>query len=79
MPKISASILSADFSILKDEIMKLEEAGADYITVDVMDCMFRTHNITLGPKSDHRALPNSFRCASHYRKAGTLHKRVHNS
>ncbi|CAG7588588.1 Ribulose-phosphate 3-epimerase [Hyalomma marginatum] len=42
MPKISASILSADFSILKDEIMKLEEAGADYITVDVMDCMFRT-------------------------------------
>ncbi|MDJ1407091.1 MAG: hypothetical protein MRQ13_01640 [Candidatus Midichloria sp.] len=31
MPKISASILSADFSILKDEIMKLEEAGAEII------------------------------------------------
>ncbi|AEI89405.1 MAG: Putative phosphate binding protein [Candidatus Midichloria mitochondrii] len=37
MPKISASILSANFSILKEEIMKLKKAGADYIHVDVMD------------------------------------------
>lgn len=42
MPKISASILSADFSILKEEIMKLEKVGADYIHVDVIDGMFRT-------------------------------------
>lgn len=37
MPKVSASMLSADFSILKEEITKLEEAGTDCIHVDVID------------------------------------------
>ena len=46
--KISPSILSADFSILGNEIKKLEEAKADLIHVDVMDGHF-VPNLTIGP------------------------------
>ena len=47
MVKIAPSILSAEFAILERDIKLVEEKGADYIHVDVMDGQF-VPNITLG-------------------------------
>ena len=82
-PHVSASILNADFGVLRDEVRRAADGGVDSIHLDVMDGHF-VDNLTMGPVvveavrpatelpfHSHLMIANPLRYADRFAEAGS--------